>query len=400
MKNTIFFILKSTLLLTILVVGTNCIDEIPLVSAGSEFDALLVVEATLTDEFKVQEVRLSYSTSLETEGSIKAQNADVKIVDSKQNTYDLMEVSSGVYRSNSEFLAENGVSYQLQIVTSDGRAFQSEEVQITGTSELEDVFAERIVNDTGEDGLGIFVSSKESSGNAEYYRYTYEETYKIIAPFWTPLEFVVEINEFGGEEVIVQTRTQEERFCYNTVASNTIIQTRTIDAIGNTLNRFNVRYLSNNNPIISHRYSILVRQFIQSQEAFSYYEQLNEFASSESVFTNVQPGFIKGNIQSTSNSDDKVIGFFEVASVREQRIFFNYEDFYPEEPLPPYFISCREYSPMPDALVDGILFDIIEYTRDNENPMGQESQYIAVAKPCGDCTQLGSNIVPEFWVEE
>lgn len=400
MKNTIFFILKSTLLLTILVVGTNCIDEIPLVSAGTEFDTLLVVEATLTDEFKAQEVRLSFSTSLETEGFIKVQNAEVQIVDSEQNIYVFVEISPGVYRSSSEFSAENGVSYQLQIVTSDGRAFQSEEVQITSTSEFEDVFAERILNDTGEDGVGIFVNSTASSGNPEYYRYTYEETYKIIAPFWTALEFVVEINEFGGEEVIVQTRTQEERFCYNTVASNTIIQTRTTDARGNTLNRFNVRFLSNNNPVISHRYSILVRQFVQSQEAFSYYEQLNEFASSESVFTNVQPGFIESNIRSTEKLDEKVIGYFEVASVREQCVFFNYKDFYPDEPLPPYFISCREYSPMPDALVDGIQFDIIEYTRDNENPMGPESQYIAVAKPCGDCTQLGSNIVPEFWVEE
>ena len=68
-----------------------------------------------------------------------------------------------------------------------------------------------------------------------------------------------------------------------------------------------VRFINRNNYIISHRYSILVRQFVQSNEAFTFYETLNDLSRNESLFSETQPGFLAGNVSSTAvvkiNSD-------------------------------------------------------------------------------------------------
>ena len=82
-----------------------------------------------------------------------------------------------------------------------------------------------------------------------------------------------------------------------------------------------------------------MRQYVQSLEAFSYYDLLNQLSATGNALTQIQPGFIASNIFSTANRDEKVLGFFDVSSVTEERIFFNYEDFFPGEDLPPYFVT-------------------------------------------------------------
>jgi poly(hydroxyalkanoate) granule-associated protein len=98
-----------------------------------------------------------------------------------------------------------------------------------------------------------------------------------------------------------------------------------------------IRFTGQDNPIISHRYSILVRQYLQTPEANSFYRSLRDFSSSDNIFSQVQPGLLEGNISPVGDGDSFVLGYFEVSSVSESRLFFNYVDFFPGEPLPPYF---------------------------------------------------------------
>ncbi|MEM9001879.1 MAG: DUF4249 domain-containing protein, partial [Bacteroidota bacterium] len=144
------------------------------------------------------------------------------------------------------------------------------------------------------------------------------------------------------------------------------------------------------------------------------------FSQSDNLFTQIQPGLIEGNIKAAGNSEDIVIGYFEVASVAEQRIFFNYSDFFPDEPLPPFFdnFNCNAVfsPPLPNPLRDGpssleecgaqrTLIELlndeqVEFFLSNaEPPPLCEGPFIVTLRPCGDCTVFGSNIVPDFWVE-
>jgi hypothetical protein len=174
-----------------------------------------------------------------------------------------------------------------------------------------------------------------------------------------------------------------------------------------------VRFINRDNYIITHRYSILVRQLVQSPEAYTFFETLNDFSGSESLFSETQPGFLQGNVYSSDNPDEKVLGYFDVASVSQQRIFFDYEDFFPGEPLPPYVDNCTPFAPnifgvtsgpVPEEFIPCVLKPMVElglvsYLRDNKDEI-EGGPYIVVPRVCGDCTELGSNQIPEFWTEE
>jgi len=133
----------------------------------------------------------------------------------------------------------------------------------------------------------------------------------------------------------------------------------------------------------------LVKQFLQTVEAAKFYRTLLQFSQNENLFSEVQPGFLEGNISSASgNINDRVIGFFSVASVTEQRLFFNYADYLP----PPEGCGGAR------SLVELIKLDRIEFVEVSAKELCQ-GPYLVTQRPCGDCTVLGSNVEPEFWME-
>lgn len=68
----------------------------------------------------------------------------------------------------------------------------------------------------------VFVDGYDASGDSKYYRYEYEKTYKIIAPKWSFKDMVANPIIY---QISFLKKTKEEKTCYNTIISNTIIQT-------------------------------------------------------------------------------------------------------------------------------------------------------------------------------
>ncbi len=367
------------------------------------FESAIVIEGTITNEFKYQKIKLTRTFRFEEALPLAESNADVKIIDDSQNTYNFEEsIFVGNYISISKFSAQPNTTYQLQITTSDGRLYSSEPTQLTNSIEIDDVYAVREISDLGVDHMAIFVDSFDPTGKSIYYRYEYQETYKIVAPFWSNKDVII---TNPRTEFDVVRRTQQDRLCYNTVYSNTIIQTQTNGFTEDRVTRFPVRQISRENFIISYRYSILVKQYVQSLAAHTFYRILNDLSSSESLLSQNQPGFLEGNVFSVESSDEKVLGFFEVSSVSSKRIFFNYEDFYPNEPLPPHITNCIFVAP-PIELIGGAtpLFEAVSarthtFWDFNFSPGPGEGPYIMVPVECGDCTSLGEIAVPDFWIE-
>jgi len=417
-RNRIVFILA-------IIINYSCVEEINLITE-TEFESVLVVEATITNELKQQEILLSRSFRLEAEGPSPESNASVKILDNNGNTHSFQETELGIYLSLNEFAAQPDIDYHLEIITSSGKMYGSSIKQLSAPTTMDDLYVERGFNENNDEGISVFVDAFDPTGNSKYYRFEYEETYKVIAPFYSPLELIVLNDDFpypAGffdffelQEVIDffierKLRDEQEQVCYNTVLSNTIILANTVDFSEDRLDKFRIRFVNRNNYIISHRYSILVRQYVQSQEAYIFYKTLKEFSELGSLLSQTQPGFLEGNVFSLNNQQENVVGFFEVSSVDEQRVYFNYSDLFPGDILPPYYISCNNFfspefltedfahetigSPLLDALSTGWLF--FDVTEDpNPNPF-EVMPFTLVFGPCGDCTILGKNVVPDFW---
>ena len=383
-------------------IGNSCVE--PFTPETVTFESALVVEATITDELAEQQIFLSRTFQFEADGPELERDAVVRVSDDLGNTIDFLEVAPGTYRSANAFRAIPGRLYTLNVQTRDGRTYSSQTAQIPVEAPLSRVYAERTFNSFGDEGVGIFVDSFDPTGNSRNYRYLYEETYKIIAPFWNETAMISTGVECGVDLI---PREAEERVCFNTELSTDLIITDTNGFEEDRVERFLVRFINRNNFIITHRYSVLVKQLIQSDAAYSYFETLQEFSGSQSLFSETQVGFLNGNVSSDMDRDEKVLGYFDIASVSEMRIFFDYEDLFPNEPPPPFVSTCIESSPplvseggARCVLAPQVETNIVRYVRPNDDPIVGEGPYIIVPRVCGDCTALGQTEIPEFWTED
>jgi hypothetical protein len=394
MKHKFFILSLIFLSLTVF----NCTEKFELKT--EDFEDVLVVEATFTDEFKKHEIKISRTFLLEDNAAVIERNANVKIIDSDTNEFVFLDYGNGIYVSDIAFQAVEDVSYQLIINTEDGKEYISNEEFLPKKATIDNLYPELV--DIGTDyGVQLFVDTNEDLGDAQFFRYEYEETYKVIAPYFSGTETQVsnyQVNYNGNitYNISVFPNPNLAEVCYATNYSGIILTNK--DAItGNSLTRFPVKYISQDNfSVFKTRYSILVKQYVQSANANNFYRILKELGGDVSLLLDNQPGFIKGNINSQQSEKEKVIGYFDVSSVDSKRIYFNYEDLGID--LPSYFIDCNvksldqadenQNSELYSDLVGGYtVFDHPAFT----------VLYTIVKKGCADCSPFGSSIKPEFW---
>ncbi|UII79368.1 DUF4249 domain-containing protein [Flagellimonas sp. CMM7] len=374
----------------------GCVE--PFNTEFEDFEDAFVVDATITDEMKRQEILLTRTYRLQDDDTPNEVGARIMVKDDIGNEFLFEEADFGRYVSNVTFAAVPDRDYQLYITARNGREYCSTTMQLPQESTLDSLYANRIINDFGEEGMGIFVNTSNPLGDSNFYRYEYEETYKVIAPRWNKKELEVVDESDGTTSIILVPRSLDERVCYPKNVSNRFILTDTDDFDTGTVDNFMIKFIEQNNFITIHRYSILVRQFVHSMETYNFLETLNAFSISESLFSETQPGFLEGNIAAEDNSTEKVLGFFDVAAVSEKRIFFGYRDFFPTERIPDYIEPCIENAPR-NGVTDLIRWDLIKYIKDNEGEFPNGGPYITVPQVCGDCTILGTSEVPDFWIE-
>lgn len=391
----------------------NCVEEIEF--ENEVFESALVIDATITNEDKQHEVLLSRTYPFEDLGPSPESNANVTVTGNGV-VYQFTEDKPGSYISEAVFSAMPNVDYQIRITTNDGRTYTSIPTQLTQSSQIDELYAVRETNDDGINGMSMYIDTFDPTGNSKYYRYEYEETFRVEPPAFVSEDLVEDFTP----EVLIDLcpdcpvkfvfRSQDKRVCYRTETSQSIILTSSKGFTEDRVTRFLTHFVKSDDYKISHRYSILVRQFVHSREAYTYLEAVSRFSGEGSLFSQVQPGFVSGNIISESNSEEKVIGFFDVASVSTKRIFFNYEDFYPNEPLPPYINSCEPRAPFRcvqannstfrcAGLINGLRRNLIVYRGMNTGQIQLGGPYLMVDRECGDCTALGDIEPPDFWVD-
>ncbi|MDX1272282.1 DUF4249 domain-containing protein [Bizionia paragorgiae] len=412
----------NILTLIVLLISFSCTEEIPLETIG--FNDVLVVEATITNEFKHQEIKISRTYLLEESNQRIEENANVSIIDSQGNTYHFSQNSEGTYVSDIEFEALLNINYTLLVTTSDGKNYNSSETKLSPLSQIDDLYAEIALEGAQANKVHVLLNSNNEGSNAQYFRYEYTETHKIVVPYYGNSDAVItNVQDNGNEfEILIVPKTENKEICYTTKTSNNIIQTSTNQLGNNLVNKFVIRTLDKEDVRLRDRYTIEVKQYVQSPEAYNYYRIINDLSADESLLSESQPGYVVGNINALNNSNERVIGFFEVASVSSERIFFNYEDLsLPQPPYPydclyrtneiseaePYNFNYNENHLVLDYTLAGDapgvpnqraqLLNFLSPIRNYQYVSGGFPIYNIVSPECGDCTSYSSNIQPEFW---
>lgn len=391
------------MLLLVAIMPMSCVE--PFEFQTESFEEALVVEARITNEFIQHEVKLAKTHRLEEDGPNVESGATVFVIDDLGIEYNFDELESGTYKAVDSFAIQAERSYQLNIRLGSGRSYKSTFEATPPVAKIDRVYGDRITNSAGFEGLSIFVDASNVQGDAQYFRYQYEETYKLIVPEWRPYDVVVLVNGGGADCVLgTQLRPQDQLICYVSPSRKNANVLNINSSNMTQVQRHSVRFLSDENYKMASRYSILVRQLVQTRDANAYFETLDNFAGTGDLFSQLQTGYIQGNVISEANPEERVIGFFEVSTLDEQRYFFNYVDFYSGELLPPYFVSCVALPPparpstkeQPCGYEDIIDRKIVYLEESAGNPF---PVYTFVNRLCGDCTAVGTPEIPDFWVE-
>jgi len=387
--------MKKIVLLLFIVLAFGCIKPIALDSIITH-EPTLIIDALFTDEYKHQVVKLSNTIPLDATIIGKETNAQIKIIDNTNAVYDFTEAEDGVYVSNDLIKAEKGKQYTLEVITSDGTSYSSNQEALYGFNTIDEITIKKEHNSFNEEVLSFYVTSDGNTNeNAQYYRYQFEETYKVIAPYWS--------NEMFDKSKLPQYKivpnTEFDKICYGSKKSTDIILKEST-LLNEKKFEFFIFSIKADNFKIAHRFSTMIKQYVQSPESFAYNQNILQNATSKSVFTQSQPGALTGNM----NSDKKVIGYFEVSSVSEKRIFFNYSDFFennPNENNYPSICILPYAPPMVDNGTDSITLAerlkgdwIFHSYKDPSTPL-----YKIVRTACGDCKKYGTPIKPNFWID-
>lgn len=371
---------------------TSCVEEIRFETES--FESLLVVDATITDEEKQQTIYLSRTFPFEELGPSPLSSASVELI-GDGTSYPFQETNPGEYTSVLSFKAVPNVAYSLQITLDNGTSYESTKEMLTTKSTIDSMYVIR-ENNLGVDGASIYVDATSFSNDASYFRYEYMETFRLIPPLWREEELVTTTNDTIPCGVEFKPRSTAEKVSYRTEFSNEVDLATTSELSQNTLKRHRFRFIAKNDYRIGHRYSVALKQLAITSEAYEYFSRIKSFSSSESLFSQVQAGFIDGNIQAVSNTSEKVVGYFGVATVSTKRIFFNFVDYFQGEPAPDYISECALTAPKCDNLPQVVGF--LSYLRPNDGTVYGDL-YVMVPRACGYGSAVGSLEVPDFWVE-
>ncbi len=390
----------------IILILISCVESFEI--ENIVFEGNLVVEATLTNEFKNHTIKLSRTIAIDSTGISPEKNALVSIIDELNTTYNFQENENGIYTSITQFSAESNKKYTLNIETNNGKKYTSTPEKLPLTSEIESIFIDVEENDLGEPEAIIKTNSNSSNIEGQYYRYEYDETFKVKAPVWRTKKINI-ISDTPPYQFEIISKPPEEGigFCYGTKSSKNIILTETKTLSQDKVLEFPVRYILLENYLIGIRYSIFLKQYVLNKNTYDYYLLLNKFSDPDDIFSQTQVGNIPSNI--SSNLGEKVIGFFEVSTISKKRIFFNRSDITSvatytnynsvnectNSLIQPEITNSRGDSP----LLTRLKTHVYQGTPNAPVPPPPNMPYILISKVCGECTHIGPPLKPDFWID-
>ncbi|MBC7904952.1 MAG: DUF4249 domain-containing protein [Gemmatimonadaceae bacterium] len=304
---------KFVLLLTIVLLsGGACRKPYspPAINANRNF---LVVDGFVnTGAGGITTIKLSRTWNLaDTLISKPESGASVSIEQENGGTFFLQHKGNGVYESNPLTLATNR-RYRIVITGGGGVKYQSEYVQAKPAPPIDSISWEQ------PDDLKIFATAHDASGATKYYRWDFVETWEYHSFYdgW--------LGQKNGRIFYRDTAQKNEVYiCYTTEESHDIILGSSISLSEDVIAKQPITVIPQNSVKGEQRYSMLLRQYALTENAYQYWLQLQKTSQGLGTLFDPQPSQLAGNIVNLANPDEPVIGYLSAGTVSEKRIFIH-----------------------------------------------------------------------------
>jgi hypothetical protein len=307
--------------------------------------------------------------------------------------YPLQEGIAGTYTSSSLNL-DLRKKYRLFIRLLSGQEYASDFVSVKPTPPIDEV-GWKALNNT----LEIYVNSHDPQNNTHYYRWEYKATWAYTAAFQSSMKY----DEASGK-VVPRTNNDEDIYrCWKTEYSTAIKLGTSSKLSQDVIFEYPILTLPSRSEELRIKYSVLVKQYALTQEAYQYWESLRKNTESIGTLFDPLPSQLTGNVHNLKNHDEPVIGYVGASTVQEKRIFISWEEL-PEDWVA-YYPPCVLDSLLPEP--PQTLEDLAGYFKGGFSmpvaeiypPMGFPTPigYMVARKDCVDCRLRGTNVKPDFW---
>jgi len=288
--------------------------------------------------------------------------------------------------------------YRLRIVTSSNIEYLSAYVPVQQSPAIDSVYWEQ----NGD--VNIYANTHDPQNNTRYYRWDYLETWEHHAYYET-------IYGLKDNLIFLVDSTNQTYKCWSTEPSHDIVVGTSIQFSQDIINKETVGTIPQGSVKLSVRYSMLLKQYALTKEAFQFWENLQKNTQQLGSIFDAQPSQLIGNIHNLADTLEPVIGYMSAGTVSKLRKFI------PNSSLPPQWTVLD----LSDCLLASFYFRHIEGSQIvndenfyfNYNQPGPHSLYIPISTievpfqgvvghtgalpPCADCTLRGSNKPPAFW---
>jgi hypothetical protein len=199
--------------------------------------------------------------------------------------------------------------------------------------------------------------------------------------------------EYRDLRVLPRADPNSVLYCWGSEKSTRTITGSSTKLSDDVISMLPVAEVASGSIKLSARYSILVKQFALTAEAWSYWDVLKSNTEQLGSLFDPQPSQLKSNIRCVTHPGELVIGFVSAGRITEKRIFINRTDVNSW----PYIPECMEII-VPSDSVRFYFGPTNRYTPTTEWRVGNLlAGYFASTTPCVDCTSIGTNIRPSFW---
>jgi hypothetical protein len=418
-RTVIVFIRKSIIfgcVIILLLSIYRCVD--PFIPSLGTYKPMLVVEALLTDRSEPGYVKLSYSFQNKDSVLYRVNDATVYITDDLGTQTNLSHSADGIYKTDSSvFRAETGRTYQLHILTSDGNVYQSDSCTMLPVPGIDSVYFTKdwqfVDNQRRlKKGISVFADSKPGPSETYYVRWSYDEIWKFRVPFPTTYKYI------NSEQILMIPKDSLKDYCWKNAAATEILINEVMPGISDRIMKKHIKFIApDQSDRITVRYSILVKLYSLSKQAFKYLEDLQKVDESEGDIFGSQPFEILSNIKNTSDPAEKVLGYFQVSSVSEKRKYIIPDDIYTmgffdyEYDCKVQYVSTKDFYLNPltgraytfDEIYDKYARGAqMIFTRPVFHGINADSLYsLGFSTPeCANCEYTGSHVKPAFWKDK
>lgn len=348
----------------------------------------LVVEGVVNNGIGETKIRLSRTSSLSADSFIKVTGALVAIENENNIVAVLPDAGEGNYILNNLFL-DTSQQYRLSIKTSTNEEFYSDYIKVKSNPPIDSISWERKPN-----GAQLYINTHDPANAARYYQWEFDETWEFHSAYSSSIKYIYgppPQNEIIN--VVMRNGSDPQMYqCWKYNSSSNLLLGSSAKLSDDVIH-LPLNFIENGSQKLSVKYSILVRQYAWSKAGYEFLERMKKNTESVGSVFDAQPSQLNGNIHCNTNPNQPVIGFFNICTIQESRIFIKRSDLdWSYDP------NCQEILILnnPDELASKASGTIPTYPEKLAGPNTILSFY-AAPDFCVDCRITGSNVKPPYW---